>query len=552
MEQLNRVRRIIPSHDGGADILVLTDAPTVSVYRRNPNANTSNAATVPLYVLRKEQRTDLPNSPIDASWCPFKRGDTNSSFLCTAWGAPIRLIDVEDGTVRASYFAANTMDEVSYAQSVLWLRSPARQEQFVGGYGRSLECCVALFDIMREGKSALWSYEPTEAKCCNFSGDAASSSVLVSALAEMRNNLIAFGTLRGSVEFVDLRSRCCAGAISGWTAAGAGNAVRGAAAAANFMRHTAGIVQILPLDGRALTVDTPSLVSGGAPIEEAATAAMNAAEGRATSSAFATAPDDHRFITVGRCGDDTVLAWDMRNLSNPVAAIDRGLTTNNTLRNVAVTANGMLVVPTQSNGVASIPMADIYGTSSSSAAAAASAGDHPLCSLPTACYGAIRQLRAADYFEHDLSLLEVEAAGPAAGCDETKPSSRGIRAVSQEAYRTSLAAMIGPIACIGNDVIVTRERPLYAQKAVTAVDKASGTTRVITKPKYLADACGFGQRLGGGKRDRGAAVTDNDDAEDDDSDVDYVVLRSRKAFRNAAAMKVVISDAEDDEDEAAV
>eukprot|EP00744_Colponema_vietnamica_P013625 GILI01019100.1.p1 GENE.GILI01019100.1~~GILI01019100.1.p1 ORF type:complete len:442 (-),score=76.93 GILI01019100.1:46-1371(-) len=395
----NRIRRLVASPDDGADVLVLTDAPTVTVYT-NCSSGSSNT---PSFVRRTEEPSELPSAPTDAVWCPYKQGDANSSYLATSWGSPVQLLDVEDGAPRGCYYAANTMDEVCYAQSLLWLRAPTRREQFIAGYGRATECCFALFDVMKTGKCPIYTYEPTSAKSCNYSADASSSAIIVSALAEVRANLVAMGCLRGAIELVDLRSKCCAGAISGGTSNGSGNTARSSA----FVRHKAGVVQILSLDGPSLSASMPA--------------------------ASATATDDHRFITVPRCGDDNILAWDMRCLSNPVGIINRGPTPDNTFRNVGLL--GTNLVASTAQGLATIPLSTLFGSQS--------------------------PILAADYRSASASAVSIN--------------------ITSGASQSAGASVSGPIAVVGQSVVTASVGPQSA---------------VPDAKKYIADGNGVGHKRG--------------------------------------------------------
>lgn len=452
----NRIRRLVASPDEGSDVLVLTDEPTVSVFHYLSSANS--------FSRRTEDPSELTSAPIDAAWCPYKSGDDNNSYLATAWGSPIQLLDVEDGAPRSCYYAANTMDEVCYAQSLCWLRAPTRREQFVAGYGRATECCLALFDIMKPGKCPIYTYEPTSAKCCNYAADASSSAVVVSALAEVRNNLVAMGVLRGAIELVDLRSKCCAGAISGWTASGSSNTFK---AGSPYLRHKAGVVQILALDGPSLSVSTPSLVTSSTPQQPSVTQ---------------TPSDDHRFITVPRCGDDNVLAWDMRKLSNPLTAIHRGSIPDNTFRNVAILGS-QLMIPTATQGLAALPLSAVFSGT------LAGNGSYD---------GSTTVLSATDFLRQDISVVSINVS-------------------SGDSAHSSPANTCGPITVVGSSVVTA------------AVDNGHG---IITR-KFLADGSGLGHK----RWRQGAAMGD-------DSDEDYVVARSRNVFKNAAHQKVVLSDDE--------
>ncbi|KPA85008.1 hypothetical protein ABB37_01439 [Leptomonas pyrrhocoris] len=154
-------------------------------------------------------RVSLPFPAIDLAWCPFKKGESEASFVTASRDQPLQLWDVEDASLRASYVATNDSDYHVHAHAVCWFGSASHPHWIAGGYGGFEDAtAVRVFDVLVEGSQPVWAYSATR------------SHGLVSALRDCSwpgtTSLLAVGYHNvPSVHLIDCRSRCPAAELHG-------------------------------------------------------------------------------------------------------------------------------------------------------------------------------------------------------------------------------------------------------------------------------------------------------------------------------------------------
>lgn len=109
--------------------------------------------------LNAAPRVRLPFPAIDIAWCPFKKGDSDASFVTACRGQPLQLWDCEDAALRASYVATNDSDYHVHAHAVCWFAQTSHPHWIAGGYGGFEDATqVRVYDVVAEGKEPVWSY----------------------------------------------------------------------------------------------------------------------------------------------------------------------------------------------------------------------------------------------------------------------------------------------------------------------------------------------------------------------------------------------------------
>nr|CCC96129.1 unnamed protein product [Trypanosoma congolense IL3000] len=223
----NEKGNILPSEDvfkvdamEGAIFRRLSVAPDYSEENGGEVIATWSASTVPVFTtgeigaggFRCLRYTDtatwvrLASPAVDVAWCPFKKGNTDASFLTASRGVPLQLWDMEDGAPRASYCCHNSMGMPAHPHSVLW--TPHR-ELIAAGYGGPHDNVhIRLYNVLREGHFTESYYR---SPC---------SKGIVSALSDgplrYRSSLILAGFIRsGNVDVVDTRHCGAAATLHG-------------------------------------------------------------------------------------------------------------------------------------------------------------------------------------------------------------------------------------------------------------------------------------------------------------------------------------------------